>query len=171
MNTNFIRLLCYFILLVLLQDIVIDKLPLGTYIRPELYTIFILLLPFNYPAITSLIWAFALGLCIDLFSTDVIGMHAAALLVLAYVRPRLLRLVSSKDDMESIAIPSYHNLGLRTFILYTLLSIAIYNTVLFTLDTFSFHNFSHVLVRILLSTLVTTLFIILIQFAFISKRR
>jgi rod shape-determining protein MreD len=171
MNTNFLRLLFYFILLILLQDIVIDKLPLGTYIRPELYTIFILLLPFNYPAMTTLVWAFALGLCIDVFSTDVIGLHTAALLVLAYVRPWLLRLVSSKDDMESIAIPSYRNLGLRTFTLYTLLSIVIYNAALFMLDTFSFHNFTHLLARILLSTLATTLFIIFIQFALISKRR
>jgi rod shape-determining protein MreD len=150
---------------------VIDKLPLGTYIRPELYTIFILLLPFNYPAIAMLVWAFALGLCIDLFSTDVIGLHATALLLLAYIRPRLLRLVSSKDDLGSIAIPSYHTLGLWTFILYSLLSIAIYNTALFALDTFGFYNFSHMLVRILFSTLVTTLFIILIQFAFISKHK
>jgi rod shape-determining protein MreD len=171
MNTNFLRLLFYFILLILIQDLVVDKLPLGTYIRPEIYTIFILLLPFNYPAITTLVWAFALGICIDIFSADVIGLHTAALLALAYVRPRLLKLVSPKDDMESIAIPSYHNLGLRPFIIYTILAIALYNTVLFILDTFSFHNFFHVLIRIFFSTLATTLFIILTQFAFISKRR
>jgi rod shape-determining protein MreD len=171
MNTNFIRLLCHFILLILLQDIVIDKLPLGTYIRPEIYTIFILLLPFNYPAITTLVWAFALGLCIDIFSADVIGLHTAALLVLAYVRPRLLKLVSPKDDRESIAVPSYHNLGWRPFIIYALLAVAIYNTVLFLLDTFSFQNFLHLLARIVCSTLATVLFILLIQRAFISKRR
>jgi rod shape-determining protein MreD len=171
MNTNFLRLLCYFVLLILLQDLVADKLPLGTYIRPEIYTIFILLLPFNYPPISTLVWAFAMGLCIDIFSMDVTGLHAAALLILAYVRPRLLKLVSPKDDMESIAIPSYHNLGLRPFFIYVILSIALYNTVLFMLDSFSFHNFLHILARIILSTLATTLFIILIQFAFISKRR
>jgi rod shape-determining protein MreD len=171
MNTNFLRLLCYFALLILLQDLVVDKLPLGTYIRPEIYTMFILLLPFNYPAIPTLMWAFVMGLCIDVFSMDVIGLHTAALLVLAYVRPRLLKLVSPKDDMESIAVPSYHNLGFRSFFIYVTLSIALYNTALFILDTFSFHNFLHMLIRIALSTLVTTLFIILIQFAFIPKRR
>jgi rod shape-determining protein MreD len=154
-----------------MQDMVVDKLPLGTYIRPEIYTLFILLLPFNYPPISMLGWAFALGLGIDIFSMDIIGLHTAALLVLAYVRPRLLKLVSPKDDMESIATPSYHNLGWRSFIIYVMLSIAIYNTVLFILDTFSFHNFFHMLLRIISSTLATTFFIILIQVAFISKRR
>ena len=171
MNTNFIRLLSYFILLILVQDIVVDKLPLGTYIRPEIYTIFILILPFNYPPISTLGWAFALGLGIDLFSMDVVGLHTASLLVLAYVRPRLLKLVSPKDDLESIATPSYHNLGWRSFIIYVILSVAIYNMVLFTLDAFSFHHFLHLVARIASSTLVTTFFIILIQIAFISKRR
>jgi rod shape-determining protein MreD len=171
MNTNFIRLLFYLILLVLIQDLVVDKLPLGTYIRPEIYTIFILLLPFNYPPISTLGWAFALGLGVDLFSMDVIGLHTSSLLVLAYVRPWLLKLVSPKDDMESIATPSYHNLGWRSFIIYVTLSIALYNTVLFMLDTFSFHHFFHLLARIVSSTLATTFFVILIQSAFISKRR
>jgi rod shape-determining protein MreD len=171
MNTNFLRLLIYFILLVLFQDLVIDKLPLGTYIRPEIHAIFILLLPFNYSPTGTLVWAFALGLCIDIFSLGIIGLHAAALLVLAYFRPHLLKLVSQKDDLDSIAIPSPQNLGPRPYITYIALSILLYNTILFTLDTFSFANFHHLLLRILLSTIITTLFIILMQMAFMPKRK
>jgi rod shape-determining protein MreD len=171
MNTNFIRLLFYCIILILVQDLVVDKLPLGTYIYPAIYTLFILLLPFNYSTTASLLWAFFIGLCVDIFSMDIIGLHTAALLAMTYVRPRLLKLVSSKDDMESIAVPSSYNLGMRPFFIYTALSILLYNVILFTLDTFSFHNFFHQVLRILLSTLITTILILFLQYVILPKRR
>jgi len=171
MNTNFLRLLLFFFILILVQDIVMDKLPFGTYAYPALYTAFILFLPFNYAATPTLIWAFAMGLCIDIFSMDVIGLHTAALLFMAYIRPKILKRCASKDDMESGAMPSIHLLGLGMFFVYIGTLLLMYNTALFMLDTFSFHNYQHMVIRILLSTLVTLIFVTLLYFAIKPKRK
>ncbi len=169
MNNRFFQHLLYFVLLIILQDWVIDKLPLGTYISPELYLIFILLLPFNYNPIGTLLWAFAMGLTMDIFSMGILGLHTASLVALAYARPLLLKLVSAKDQLESNAIPSSKLLGMRPFFSYIVLSVFLYTTILFCLDTFNFAHVGHLFLRILLSSIVTTLFIVAMQYAFTGK--
>jgi len=171
MSRHFLQQLLYFILLVLFQDLVIDKLPLGTYINPDVYLLFILLLPFNYSPIGTLLWAFAMGLSIDVLSMGVLGLHTAALLVLAYVRHHLLKLVSSKEQIESSAYPSPRVIGLQPYITYVVISVLLYTTVLFCLDTFNFNNVGHLLLRILFSSLATTIFIVAMQYAFTGKRK
>ncbi len=171
MSRHFFQQLFYFILLVLLQDFVINRLPLGTYISPEVYLLFILLLPFNYSTISTLFWAFALGLAIDILSMGVLGLHTAALLVLAYVRQRLLKLVSSKDQMESNAYPSSRLIGLQPYISYVVISVLLYTTILLCLDNFSFHHIGHLFLRILSSSVVTTIFIVAMQYAFTGRQK
>ncbi|MDR3236016.1 MAG: rod shape-determining protein MreD [Prevotellaceae bacterium] len=171
MNTNILRLLLFLLILILVQDIVIDKLPFGTYAYPALYTAFILFLPFNYAAAPTLMWAFAMGLCIDIFSMDVIGLHTAALLFMAYIRPKILKRCAAKDDMGSSAMPSIRILGLGMFFIYIGLSLLAYNTVLFMLDTFSVHHFQHTAIRILLSTLATSILVTLLHFAVKPQRK
>ncbi len=171
MTRHFLLQLLYFIVLLLLQDFVIDKLPLGTYVHPELYLIFILLLPFNYPVTGVLLWAFALGLGIDLLSVGVLGLHAASLLILAYMRFPLLRLVSTKENLDSSGIPVPAELGLRPFLTYIILSAVIYFTVLCLLDSFSTGKILQLILRIICSSLVSTLLIVALQYAFTSGKK
>jgi rod shape-determining protein MreD len=168
MNRHFFQLLTLFVLLVLFQKFVIDKLPLGTYIRPEVYLMFILMLPFKYSTIKSMLWSFALGLTIDLFSFGVLGLHTIPLVALAYLRPQLLKMVSATNNIESIQAPSIKTLDFRPLLTYVSLSSFGYLAILFCLDNFSFHNLPQLFLRILLSTIVTTLFIVVMQYAFIG---
>ena len=62
---------------------------------------FIILLPptMNRPA--YMLVAFLLGLGIDLFADGVMGLNAAALTAMAYVRPSILKLTVPKTSFES----------------------------------------------------------------------
>ena len=171
MNRHFLHLLTIFVLPVLFQKFVIDKLPLGTYISPEVYLMFILILPFKYSTIKSILWAFAMGLTIDLLSYGVLGLHTIPLVGLAYLRPQLLKMVSGTNNIESVQAPSIKTLDFRPFLTYVTLSSFGYIAILFCLDNFSFHNLPQLFLRILLSTIVTALLIVVIQYAFIGLRQ
>lgn len=165
-NRHFFQLLGLFLLLVVFQEFVVDKLPLGTYISPEVYLIFILMLPFQYSTIKSMLWAFLLGMTIDLCSYGILGLHAIPLVAVAFFRPQLLKMVTATNNIESLQIPSARTLDFRPFLSYVILSSLGYITVLFCLDNYNFHNLPHLLMRILLSAVVTTLFIVVLQYAF-----
>ncbi len=171
MSRHFFQQLFYFILLVLLQDFVIDRLPLGTYVNPEIYLLFILMLPFNSSTISTMFWAFAMGLSIDILSMGVLGLHTSALLVLALVRRHLLKLVSSKEQMESNAYPCSRLIGFQPYLTYVAISVLLHTTILLSLDNFNFNNIEHLLLRILSSSLVTTIFIVAMQYAFTGKQK
>jgi len=171
MNRHFFQLLTIFVLLVLFQKLIVDKLPFSTYISPEVYLMFILILPFKYATIKSMLWAFALGLTIDLCSFGVLGLHIIPLVGLAYLRPQLLKMVSAANNIESIQAPSIKTLDFRPFLTYITLSTFCYLALLFCLDNFGFHNLPQLLLRILLSTIVTTLFIVVMQYAFIGTQQ
>lgn len=167
MNRHFIQLLMLFFLLVFFQELIIDRLPLSTYISPEIYLMFILMLPFKYSVIKSMLWAFALGLTIDLCSFGALGLHTMPLVAVAYCRPQLLKIITATNNIESVLIPSPRTLDFRPFVSYVSISAFSYLTLLFCLDNFSFHNLPQLFLRILFSAVVTTLFIVVLQYAFI----
>jgi len=166
MNRHFIQLLILFFLLILFQELVINKLPLSTYVSPEVYLMFILILPFKYSTVKSMLWAFAMGMTIDLCSFGVLGLHTIPLVAVAFFRPYLLKMVTATNNVESIQIPSPKTLDFRPFLSYVGISTFAYLSVLLCLDNFSFHNLPQLFLRILISTIVTTLFIIVMQYAF-----
>jgi rod shape-determining protein MreD len=163
MNNTPLHRLLTFVLLVLLQCFIFSRLPLGTYVHPCIYILFILFLPFGYSRIVALLWAFMLGLAVDLLSTDIVGINAASLVALAYVRPYLLKLFSIKSDFDAYIVPSSATIGWRLCTGYVLLATLIHQLVFFFLDTFGFYDVMHTFLRILLSTLVSALFILLLQ--------
>jgi len=166
MTRHSIQLLISFLLLVFFQMLVIDKLPLSTYVSPEVYLMFILILPFKYSPIKAMLWAFALGLFIDLWSFGVLGLRTIPLVAIAFLRPQLLKMVSAANNLENHQAPLLGTLNFRPFLTYVTLSVFCYVTLLFYLDNFNIHNLPQLFLRILLSTIVTTLFIVLIQYAF-----
>jgi rod shape-determining protein MreD len=87
-NTIFINSL-RFVLLVLLQVLLLNNINFLGYVNPYFYILFLVLYPFNTPQSLFMFLAFLLGLSIDAFE-DSGGIHAAASLFIAYVRPVFL---------------------------------------------------------------------------------
>jgi len=163
MINSVLRFCLIFVLLILLQVLLFNNIEFSGYVNPYVYVMFILLLPIEIPSWLLLLLSFGTGLIIDFFSGSP-GMHTSATVLIGFVRPYVLRLVSPRDGYESGSDPSMLAYGFRWFATYTLLMVLIHHTALFYLEVFRFADFFRTLLRVILSTLFSTGFILLIEF-------
>ena len=93
--TNIFR----FIVLVLLQVLILNKINLFGHINPMVYIVWVFLFPIRKNKTAFLLLSFLLGLTIDHFS-DSGGIHAAATLFIAFYRLSLLEFILRKTDFD-----------------------------------------------------------------------
>ncbi|MCX6327985.1 MAG: rod shape-determining protein MreD [Bacteroidia bacterium] len=163
MINRILRFGLIFILLLLLQVLLFNNVQFSGYVNPYVYIMFILLLPFEIPAWLLLIISFFTGLIIDLFSGTP-GMHTSATVLAGFVRPFILRIISPRDGYESGADPSMLIYGFKWFLIYTSIIVIIHHTALFYLEVFRFADFFRTLLRVLLSSLFSITFIVLLEY-------
>jgi rod shape-determining protein MreD len=163
MINSILRFGLIFILLVLLQVLLFNNIQFSGYVNPYVYILFILLLPIDVPSWLLLILSFVTGLIIDFFSGSP-GMHTSATVLAGFVRPYILRIVSPRDGYESGSDPSMLNYGFRWFFFYALLVVLVHHTALFYLEVFRFAEFFRTMLRVLLSSIFSLTFILLIEF-------
>lgn len=172
MSISLIKYTLLFIVLILLQEFVFDNIQVGTLLTPYVYILFILILPFSYAPSGVVIISFLLGLSVDFFTTDVLGFHAIACTLIGYLRKFVFKILKPKDDTDQqIATTTIYTMGWRSFLLYSVTLVLIHHSVLFMLETFKFYSFLYLLLHILLSSLVSAIFILLIELAFFRNLR
>jgi rod shape-determining protein MreD len=164
----YLRNTLIFFTAILIQVLLLDNIQLGGYLNPYFYVIFILLLPFETPSWLLLFSAFLLGFSVDLFNGTP-GMHAAASVFMAFLRPFTLKNFSTRDGYEPGTFPRAHYYGFEWFAKYTLFLVLSHHFFLFFIEAFHFSDIFFTLGRIILSTILTSLIIVLSQF-FIYKR-
>ena len=157
-----------FVVLILFQVLVMDNVLINGYMIPYIYLLFILLMPFETPRWIQLLSGFALGLAMDLFS-GTLGMHTAATVLIAFVRPYLLDLLASRDGYELDTFPRIHYYGFLWFLKYTLIIVFIHHLALFYLEVFQLKVFFSTLLRVILSTILSTSTIVLSQYFVFRK--
>ncbi len=148
-----------FIVLVLVQALIFNQMRFNGYVNPYIYILFILMLPIDIRGGLLLFLAFILGLTVDMF-LDTMGMHAAATVFLAFLRPGVIRLISVRSDFEPGTIPSINNQGFRWIMTYSLLLIFAHHLLLFFVEIFRLSEFLQTLQRVLFSTLFSFIFVI-----------
>lgn len=164
-----IRNIIRFAILILVQVLIIDNMELGRFINPFIYVLFIILLPFETPDWLLLLLGFVLGITIDMFS-DTAGMHAAACVFMAYVRPGILKLFSPREGYEIGIQPTIQYLGVPWFVSYSGILILLHHLVLFYIEIFRFSEFFSTFFRVIVSALFTLLLVVLSQYLFYRKR-
>jgi rod shape-determining protein MreD len=152
-----------FILLFLLQVLVFNNIRFNGYINPYVYVMFILLLPVEIPSWLLLIISFVTGAIMDIFCGSP-GMHTSATVLAGFVRPYTLRLISPRDGYEPGADPSMFVYGLRWFLIYTSFIILVHHTALFYLEVFRFTDFFRTMLRVIMSSIFSTTFILLLEY-------
>ncbi len=157
-----------FVMVVLFQVLVMDNVMLNGYMVPYVYLLFILLMPFETPRWIVLISGFLLGIGIDLFEHTP-GMHTAATVLLAFVRPYILSLLAPRDGYEPETFPRVHFYGFTWFLKYTLLMVLVHHLALFYLEVFQLQNFLSTLSRVILSSILSASTIVLSQFFVFRK--
>ncbi len=157
-----------FLVVVLFQVLVMDNVMINGYMVPYIYIIFILLMPFETPRWVQLIAGFLLGLGIDLFEHTP-GMHTAATVMVAFIRPYLLNLLAPRDGYEPDTYPRIYYYGFLWFLKYTLICVLIHHLVLFYLEVFQLKDFLSTLLRVVMSTLLSASTIVLSQYFVFRK--
>jgi cell shape-determining protein MreD len=150
--------------------LIVQNIRLGSYIILLPYILFVLLLPFETPKLVVLFASFFIGLTIDMFY-DTAGMHAAACTMIGFARYYVLKLLSPREGYDPGLIPTVDSMGPVWFLTYAGLMIFIHHLFFFYLEIFRFDEFFRTLLRVILSTIGTFVFIYVVQFLFYKKTR
>jgi rod shape-determining protein MreD len=169
--SNLLKNIIRFVLLILLQVFVLNKVMLYGYATPYLYVLFILVLPFDTPRGALMVYGLLLGLCLDMFMNTP-GMHAAACVVTAYLRPFVIGKLAQREDLEAVKkTPSVSTMGWSPFLTYALILVVVHHIVYFSLEFFDLHNVLLLCAKILLSGLASLILIVLYEMLFAPLRK
>lgn len=151
----------WFVTLVLLQALVLNHVHFEQYATPLLYIYFLLKINSGNSRKGLMLWAFSMGLCIDIFSNTP-GLNAAASVLTAFCRPWILRVLSLRDTTENFE-PGIYQMGFTAFFRYALVIVLLHSLTLNLLDTFSLARFQTLLLKILSDACITLIFILCID--------
>lgn len=170
MNSYLILHIFRFFIFLSLQILLLRNLVLFNTAFCFLYIGFLLFLPIQMPKVLLLLLAFVCGITVDVFY-DTIGVNAAAAVLLAYLRPYVLLVLTPRDDYEKTDSVNVHVMGWRWFSVYGLFLIFVHHLALFFLELGSFREVGFTLMKVLVSTVFTFLVLVIIQLLFFSTRR
>jgi rod shape-determining protein MreD len=163
MNNLFLANIVRFVLLLLAQVIVFDKINFLGFINPYPYVLFVLLYPVNGNKNNLLISSFLLGLLLDMFSNSG-GIHAASSLILAYIRPVFFKFSFGLSyEYQTIKINAKLTPERFTFLITSIVS---HHLVMFFLEIFRFAFIGDILLRTIASTIFTVIISIIIIYLF-----
>ncbi|GGH65796.1 MAG: rod shape-determining protein MreD [Bacteroidetes bacterium] len=145
----------------LFQILILNHIQLSGYLNPYLYVLFVLTLPAGMSRTNLLFWGFASGLIIDIFENSG-GAHASATLLLAYLRPTILRLTYPRAD-EDLSRVSLWTMGSSRFFTYVSIGIIVHHFWLFLMEAFRISEVLSVLSRTFISVPVTLVMIYITQ--------
>lgn len=168
--SDLVRNIIRFALFIFVQVYVLYRIePLHQFITPYLYFLFILWLPFSVSRFWQLIIGFMLGLSLDYFIQRP-GLHAAACVLIAYVRPFIINILSPKDESEfNYREPSPRALGWTPYAVYVFILTILHHGYLFFLEWLSFGSFLIFFVKVIASTAVSMLLIFTVELLFPRK--
>ncbi len=155
---------------VLVQVYVLNKIPhLHRYVVPYLYFIFILWLPFTTSRLGLLLAGFAGGLLLDYFANTP-GLHAAACVLIAYVRPFIINVLIPKDTADfNYREPSPKAMGWAPYGVYVLVLTLVHNFYLLLLEFLHFGTLVDFLLKVLSTTAISLLLIFTTELLFPRK--
>lgn len=175
--SNPIRFIVRFTIIMLLQIVLLNDIVIRSSVTimgipafiPMLYPLVLLLLPVNTPSWLAMLLGFATGLTMDYFSNTP-GMHAAACVLLTYIRPFLLGLFFQQSAKELGGItPGLFRMGFSSFLVYIVVSVLVHHLLFYILQIWSWNNFGLILLKTFLSGILTILLILLSQLLFASR--
>lgn len=158
MQTKEILINCVrFVVLVFLQVFLLNNINLAGYINPYVYILFILLYPSNGNQLLLIFLSFLLGLSVDIFE-DSGGVHAAACVFVAYIRPIILKYAFGISYEYNIVKLEKSPAGER--LVYVASIIFFHHLIMFALEIFSFEHIMLLLKSTLFSGLFTLILIL-----------
>lgn len=162
MIRTFLKFLLLALILVLIQVTVFNNICLFGVAVPMVFIYVILRLPLTLSTGWVLTVSFLLGLTVDVFS-DTQGMNSLACTILAVLRRPVLGLYFPREDELANPEPSMVSLGVPVYVKYALSMTLIYCTLIFLIEAFTFFNLLRLVLRIVCSTILSTLLILAVD--------
>ncbi|RYE18099.1 MAG: rod shape-determining protein MreD [Sphingobacteriales bacterium] len=160
-----------FIALVFIQVFLLKNIAVYDLSTPYLYILFVMLLPFQTPHLLLFPLAFLLGLSVDAFY-DTPGLHAAATVLMAFVRVAFVSITVQKENFDNtMPEPTIGSMGFRWFFTYATILTLFHHFFLFNLEVFSLSEIQYTLSRFLLSSVFTVFLILTSGFLFFRKKK
>lgn len=168
--SDFVRNIIRFILFILLQVYVLNKIPhLHRFITPYIYYLFILWLPFSVSRQWLLVIGFFTGLVLDYFMMTP-GLHAAACVLVAYVRPFIISLLSPKDLSElNYREPSPKAMLWTPYAVYVFVLTLLHHTYMVFLEWLDVGNFLNFIIKVVSTTGISLLLVFTAELLFPRK--
>lgn len=159
-----------FALFMFVQVFILFKIdPLHRFIIPYIYYLFILWLPFSVNRFWLLITGFITGLTLDYF-TGQIGVHTAACVLIAYVRPFLITILTPKDLSEfNYREPSPKAMGWAPYSVYVFVLTVLHHVYMTFLQWLQFGSFGTFLIKVIATTAISMLLMYTIELLFPRK--
>jgi len=163
--TNSIR----FVLLIALQVLLLNELPIGrAYLM--IYPMTIMLLPVSAPRLAVLFLAFFTGMIIDVFSNGG-GFHTAALTAMGFIRIYILDTFQPRSGWDKLDVPNLSQQGVTWFFYYSLIFFSIHHFIYFFLEVFSFANFFSTIFKTLFSLAGSLIIVWVLSLFFMRNSR
>ncbi len=161
-----------FVILVLLQVVIFKRIEFTTgifaYTQFFVYPIWIMLMPIRIPKPLILIGAFIMGLVIDMFY-DSLGVHAATLVFMAFIRDFILNLVEPEVGYDPNISFNLKKIGLLWYASYIGIFLLIHLFVYFSVEAFSFVYMEEILISTVMSLIFSSLLMIILILIFNPK--
>jgi len=138
MSIEIFKRLGWFVLLTLAQVLVLNHIHLFGLAIPLLYVYFPITFRRSTPKWALLLWNFALGLAVDVFSNTP-GLAAGSLTLIGIIQPYLLELFVPRDSIEDLEV-SVSTLGWGRFGLFSAILLILFCLVFFALEAFNFFD-------------------------------
>ena len=150
------------------QVVMFNSMDFSGYLNPYPYVLFIILYPVNGNKSGLLLASFFLGIIIDSFKNSG-GVHAAASVCLAYMRPLFFKFAFGVSyEYQTIKINDKLTPERFSFILT---SVVTHHFILFLLETFRISFFWTILLHTILSTVFTIVLCVIIIYLFKPSKR
>lgn len=163
MAVRYLNYLVWLFGLLIAQILIFNNILLLGYATPFIY---VYLLFFMDSSIVSknqlMVWAFFLGLGVDI-GADTLGMNAAASVLLAFARPTLISMFCQVNDDINNFSPSIRTMGVIGYLKYISIGVLFHHTLLIALEFFKFTSLGDLSLRIISSTILTTICIFAID--------
>ncbi len=168
MNNASIGNITRFLLLLLAQVMIFNRIDLFGFINPFPYVLFIILYPVNGNKSSLLAASFLLGLLMDMFCNSG-GVHATSCLILAFFRPAIFKFSFGLSyEYQTVKLNDVLTPERFSFIL---IAVVIHHFILFVLEVFKLSFLWDILTRTILSTLFTIITCIIIIYIIKPSKR
>ena len=165
---NIIRFLIVFLLQAFVLASFTINYPILDNTNVIIYPLIILLFPLRTPNGLILLYSFGLGIMLDFFYNSP-GIHASAAVLTAFLRPYVLSWIEPRGGYSVESSPTMREYGSTWFVMYSAILMLVHLFFLFSVQAFTFAYIIEILLKTLLSFIVSMVFILIYMYLFNPK--